>query len=199
MSLIKSGRLLYIILLVTALSLIGCERAADESLEDFRRRWLDARRNNVEQLFLMLDAGSQREIRQDLEVMRGLNPAAQRLVLDQLGGGSDDFTRLTPSQYFALLWNKIAVDRSMQAEVEPLGYGIAQLILTPGDDSGTHPINVPLVYEGSRWRWQLPGQEDDPVPAPPATTVARNPATPSAADSAASPRRNHGVPPRAAW
>ena len=186
------------------LVLAGCDRP-EESLDDFRKRWSHAASNGeAGGLYLTLDSASQRIIREELQVIRGLDSASQRAVLDQLGKPpATALADLSPQRYFALLWSRATQERKFDIQIEVDGPGVAFMRLAAEDESAStgdaQPLYVALVNEGGQWRWRLPQQglataahsvikENRSQRANTARTQPRVP-----------PRRNRGVPPRAAW
>ena len=148
-----------IFLAAAAIGLGGCD-SRHETLESFTARWHDAvNKRQPEGLLAMLDAASQRRIREDLERLRGLPPEAQKRVIDQLGGDRvKSLVDLTPSRYFALLWHRLTDGKPPTMAIEAAGGDSAYMVL--GLD-GQRKQRLQLVVEGGRWAWVLPEQMID--------------------------------------
>ena len=153
------------------LGLVGCDRRV-ESLDAFLTHWHQTMMSGRgEELYPLLDIASQRRVRQDLEVMRGLSNAAQRAVLDQLDAPSvPDLNDLTAAQYFALLWQSAVGGKSLRVDTSTDRHGSVTMILTLDEKKsflGSPPtLRVPLVVEGGQWKWQLPAQSQWSRPPP---------------------------------
>src|SRR6266540_4080051 len=95
---------IWITFLITTLS--ACGKGNNETLESFQARWYTAiNENRVADLYDMLDSATQRQIRHDLEAMRGATDQEQQVVINQLGGARiKKLTEITPKEYFARLW-----------------------------------------------------------------------------------------------
>ena len=177
--------------------LVACERP-DEPLDAFSQRWQDASQNDAQQLYHMLDSTSQRKIRRDLEVMRGLDAASQRTVLDQLGDRTlRDLTKLSPQRYFAMLWQKVTNGQSTHPRLEPQGPDSGVMTLSLGSGQDARQLHVLVMRQAGQWTWQLPQQgiatRGDPTP----TSLTEN--APATINPYLPPTRNYGVPPQASW
>lgn len=153
-----AAAVIFALVVLTFLSPTGCGRGSDASaLEHFRTRWLDAvNRNQFDRLYDLLDAGSQRRVSHDLEVLRGLTPREQQTVIDQLGGTRiPDLSALSPADYFALLWARATEGHRPTLTVEATGADAAYMELTI---EGQPPQRIRLSLEAGRWVWHLPEQ-----------------------------------------
>lgn len=139
------------------LTLSGCGGGAGESLDSFTQRWYAAiNQRHVEELYDMLDAASQRRIRHDLEVMRGLPAKEQQDAINQLGGMRvKSLLELTPQKYFALLWDRATAGKRPTMSIEARGGESAYMVLAL---EGGRPQRIRLALEGGRWVWALPWQ-----------------------------------------
>lgn len=143
-----------------ALAASGCG-GANETLDSFQKRWYAAvNSRQTETLYDMLDLGSQRRLREDLERLRGLKPEMQQSVIDQLGGErKQSLIELTPQRYFALLWHRLTEGRAPGMSIEAAGADSAYMVLTL---DGGRRQRIRLIVEGGRWTWALPEQETPP-------------------------------------
>jgi len=141
-----------------ALFLSSCGGGSNESLESFTKRWHAAvNQRQTGELYDMLDAASQRRIRHDLELMRGLSAAEQQEAINQLGGERvKSLTELTPQRYFARLWEKVTLGKKPRMSIEAQGGNAAYMILSL---DGGQSQRVRLTIEGGRWVWVLPEED----------------------------------------
>ena len=121
----------YILALAIGLGVSGCDRP-NESLEAFRNRWSNAAsQKEAKGLYHMLDSASKRKIRQDLQIMQGLDSVSQRLILDRLGDKSiKNLTQLSTDRYFALLWQQSTRGKIPTIQVEAEGPQSAYMIMS---------------------------------------------------------------------
>ncbi len=142
------------LVVLTAAAATACQQE-QETLETFQKRWQAmATRGQYEQLYPLLDNQSRQGIRRQLEVLRGLDPAAQKSVLRQLGQDKPaDLRGVTAAQYFAMLWQKATQGKEPRVDAASGRTGTADMILTY---DGSKRMHIRLVQEGGRWSWLLP-------------------------------------------
>lgn len=147
----------WLFVLGAAVASAGCG-GSNETLDSFKQRWYAAvNSRQTEGLFDMLDLGSQRRLREDLERLRGLKPELQQSVIDQLGGErKQSLIELSPQRYFALLWHQLTEGRPPGMTIEAAGTDSAYMVLTL---DGGRRQRIRLIVEGGRWTWSLPEQE----------------------------------------
>jgi hypothetical protein len=147
------------IVLLAALWLVGCGNEG-ETLGQFEQRWHEAVNNrNADTLFDLLDSGSQRRVRRELETLRGLDPQAQQAVINQLGGiRVQSLMELKPQDYFALLWRLATEDKRPTMKIEASDQSSAYMLLAL---EGRGRQRIRLVLQGGRWSWQLPAMAAD--------------------------------------
>ena len=135
----------------------GCNGVEEQTLEQFSQQWKKTLNSQAyDQLYGMLDSASQRHIRRDLEVMRGLDAVTHRMILDQLEAGDiKDLRKLTASRYFSLLWHRATDGQKGKINVAKRDPDSADMIVTFNDDQRL-PVN--LIRENNQWVWQLPPQ-----------------------------------------
>lgn len=141
--------------IVLAASLLcACGRGGNESLDQFQARWYAAiNENRIADLYEMLDAATQRQIRHDLETMRGATQAEQQEVINQLGGAKiNKLTEITPKEYFARLWELAFHGKKPTMKIEARGADAAYMVL--GLDGKRERIR--LIVEGGKWVWVPP-------------------------------------------
>lgn len=135
----------------------GCKGGEGQTLEQFSQQWEKTLNNQAyDQLYGMLDSVSQRKIRRDLEVMRGLDIVTHRMILDQLeADGIKDLRKLMPARYFSLLWRRATDGQQGKIDVAQRDPDSADMIVT---FNGTQRVPVRLTRENNRWVWHLPPQ-----------------------------------------
>ena len=145
------------LLILITIAAAGCKGGESQTLEQFSQGWEKTLNDQAyEQLYGMLDSVSQRQIRRDLEVMRGLDIVTHRMILDQLeADGIKDLRKLTPARYFSLLWRRATDGQKGKIDVARRDPDSADMIVT---FEGTKRIPVRLMREDNRWVWQLPPQ-----------------------------------------
>lgn len=139
--------------------LAGCGSNSDaQSLDRFRQKWFDAVNNqDGESLFHLLDAQSQRWVSRELDELRGLNMAAQKRIVDQLGGQRmESLIDVTPPEYFGMLWRQATAGRRPAMKVDAAGAQTAYITISLDDSA---PKRIRLTVEGGQWVWQLPESE----------------------------------------
>lgn len=145
------------------LTLASCG-GGNETLESFQTRWYAAvNKGDAAPLYDMLDAASQRQVREQLERLRGLTPAEQRVVIDKLGGDRvESLLDMSPQRYFALLWHQLTEGKPPKMSLEAASADAAYMILTR--DNGKSE-RIRLVLEGGRWCWVFPKPSAQTAPA----------------------------------
>jgi hypothetical protein len=149
---------LRVIILICLVSLLAGCGGSSESLSGFEKRWHSAiNSRQPEQLYDMLDAASQRRIREDLERMRGMSEAEQRLAIEQLGGEKvKSLQELSPRKYFARLWERVLEGRKPTMNIEATGGDTAYMQVAL---DGGRRERIRLMVEGGKWVWVLPEQK----------------------------------------
>ena len=147
-----SFQLITIVLMGAAL--FACGKGGNESLDQFQSRWYAAiNENRIADLYDMLDSATQRQIRQDLEAMRGATEEQQRIVINQLGGAKiGKLTEISPKEYFARLWELAFHGKKPTMKIEAQSTDAAYMVL--GLDGKRERIR--LVIEGGKWVWVPP-------------------------------------------
>jgi hypothetical protein len=142
------------LIVLLSLALAGCGQGNAESLDSFQARWYAAvNENRIADLYDMLDSATQRQIRHDLEVMRGGTDQEQQVVINQLGGAKiKRLTEISPKEYFARLWELALRGRKPTMKIEAQGTDAAYMVL--GLDN--HRERIRLMLEGGRWVWTPP-------------------------------------------
>jgi len=145
------------LLMLMTFAVAGCNRGEGQTLEQFSQQWEKTLNTQAyDQLYGMLGLASQRHIRRDLEVMRGLDIVTHRMVLDQLESDDiKDLRKLMPSRYFSLLWHRATGNQQGKIAVAGRGLDSADMVVT---FNGDKRMSVRLTRENNRWVWQLPPQ-----------------------------------------